>query len=677
MSAAEIIEGLQEAGTSPNDGDAFYFCRAFEVACEKAGPDELRSLSGLFTAFPPDSFYKARLFDALANAWLMRKVPGLLAPRPDFPMPAATLPSALSDYPQDLIGAVKLYRQVIAPFESLVAAKIPEQTKIDFQTNKPGFWDKVGRLFTSKGGASTEKILAYRWGGWCGTGSEYFRTPHSVALLVALVAEGRWAEAAGAALSVTPDSGTAGARRVLVASVPDPAKVLMGGLVWGDLKPRDYRAAKRREVLLALLLGMPGDQRVAQMIELARLAAPDGLPLYLCAIGKLIRRGTPPPGTVWRSGSFGDAFDMISVEPAGEIAEKDALDFLCSKATSNLTVEEAKTLAEIFKDKRRPETISALHRLLEHPSVTVAKVAAETLETLGQKVEIPPKTGPVRYSLRMQEGPFADRKVSWTVQRQSTSTGSTSTTDAAGVIELPRDLFLGQTDDPVSAIVLRSEGMDSPADPWFGITLPAPPDSDETIPVEVKTVPLRVRFSLPRPQKEMGPMEVIIRGAPDASSRNPVFWSPATFQLPVTESLDFQHLAPGVYPAEIRITGARTWTGHLRPGEVKELTIPMRRASDVTFQLLTPKGWHPNALLPELWQNGQRLTADWDYEKLRFRGFTEGRYLLHIPSSNEVKSRVRAVLPDGPKFQRTDIPFEIGPDAPAEIDLGRIPIKTE
>jgi hypothetical protein len=678
---SEMIGALRDTEKDLGREDSYAFWKTFEIACRRAQPDEMQALTGIFEVFPEDSYYKAKLFSALADAWLSREVPAQLPDRPDFPQPTTAFPSAPSGYPQDLREAAERYLQVATPFQLLTEARKPDQTSTDYQTHKADYWKLTAQLLAKKDGPFTEKFLAYRWGGWCGTGSDQFRGPQSVALLMALAADKRWAEAAGAALSVTPTGDIGGALRVLSACVPDPEKVVVGGLAFIDLSPNDYRIESRRATFLALLLTMPGDDRVETMTRLAALAPQEALPVYFRALGKLVKRRLPssdkngiPRG--WGGwGTSGDNLDAIVAESAGEEAQKTALNFLCAQASPELPIEAGETLARIFHEKCRPESIPALRYLLDHPSMSVAKEAAEALEYLGQKAEIPAKLGPVRYSIRVNGTPYANNKLSWTVKRGSTSTGSEVTTDAEGQAEVPRDYFLDQSADPVESVALRTVSMASPADPWFGVLLPAPPASDNIIPVSITTASLRVELPLPRPKEELKTMEVVLWGLQDAETQKIGFWSPAKFHLPVSKLLDFKNLSPGVYRAEIRIPGATSWTGELRAGESPTFPVPLQRASDVKFTLVPPKGWHINAFKPELWKDGKRVASDWDYENCFFRGVPEGKYVLHIPSSEEVRKRVRGLLPDGPDFSATDAPFDIGPDSPSEINLGEIRVE--
>ncbi len=73
---------------------------------------------------------------------------------------------------------------------------------------------------------------------------------------------------------------------------------------------------------------------------------------------------------------------------------------LCHAAFSELRVEDATELAWILAQRKRKEAIPALRQLLNHPSETVAKQAAEGLVAMGENAEIPEKSATLDVSLR-------------------------------------------------------------------------------------------------------------------------------------------------------------------------------------------------------------------------------------------------------------------------------------
>jgi len=327
----------------------------------------------------------------------------------------------------------------------------------------------------------------------CGSGSEYFVLPQSRLLVMALAADQRWTEAAGAAMAVMPSVDAEGSLRLLEACVGDPLRVIIGGLAYFDLGPQRFLTLKLRATLLGFLLRSPGDSRVQALTDLAAHAPVEALPLYFMALGKFVPSSAALDpakkiGTYERWG--GRNLDGITARPASAVAQKQALDFLCSRASPDLPIEAAKSLVGVFHAKPPPEALPALRRLLDHPSLTVAKEAAAALESAGQKADIPPKLGPVRYRIEVDGKPYATRPVEWILSWGSASIWLEETTDAQGVAHLPCDLFLDKSPRPIEGVTLRSPPVPGPEDALFSVQLPPPPDSDDVIPVSVKTKPL-------------------------------------------------------------------------------------------------------------------------------------------------------------------------------------------
>lgn len=672
---SEMIDALRGEGPPSKEGLPL-FVRIFGWACGRAESRDLPALAENFASLPDQSYYKSLAFQSLADAWMRLNIPSHLEDKPVFPPAAEPMPERANAMAPEFRQAAERCWQVEDPFRALMKSRTPD---IDFQTHGAEYWKLAGQLFSGKNGPFTEKFLRYRWGGWCGTGSDQFRTPHAVALVIALVADRRWAAATGAALQVGPGDDFDGSLQVLRTTLEDPVTVLVGGLALGGFTADRESLAP----LLAHILRLPGDDRVEKLIQLASHAGPKSSPLYFRALAKFVPTGpsrVSPDGNRifgWGWGTSADNLDTISALPVGPAAQQRAWDFLCAQASAKLPIDAGEALARIFHEKRRPESMPALRQLLEHPSYSVAKEAASALEFLGEKAEIPAKLGPARYRLMVDGQPYTQRKIGWAVKRDGSSMWSETNTDDEGVASVPRDLFLDAA--KVEQVALRSAEMSGPADPWFGVLLPPPPASDEVIPVEVTTKSLRVKLPIPRPEAQWKgeTMEVVLWGLQIPEQQGIGCWSPAKFRLPVAREVDFAKLMPGPYRVEIRLRGATSWTGELAVGEVAEFIVPLQRASDVKFTAQMPKGWHPTVAIPELRQDGKRVSSDWDYENRFFRGVPEGRYVVHLPSSAEIRKRVMGLLPDGPEFDGTDVAFEVGPDSPVELDLGEIVLKAK
>jgi hypothetical protein len=83
------------------------------------------------------------------------------------------MPAAPDGYPRELREAALEYERVRAPFLAL------QRGNIDFKTHRTDYWKLVERLLEQKEGPWADDFLRYRWGGMCGSGSEYFDVPQS------------------------------------------------------------------------------------------------------------------------------------------------------------------------------------------------------------------------------------------------------------------------------------------------------------------------------------------------------------------------------------------------------------------------------------------------------------------------------------------------------------------
>ena len=213
------------------------------------------------------------------------------------------------------------------------------------------------------------------------------------------------------------------------------------------------------------------------------------------ALGKFVP-SSAAPDLAERVGTYGRwgrrNLNGITARSASMVAQKQAFDFLCSQASPELTMEAATTIAKIFRAKPQAEALPALRSLFDHPSLTVAKEATAALEFAGENAHIPPKLGPVRYRIEVDGKPYSMREVEWIVSSDEATMGISSeeTTDSAGVAHLPRDLFLDKSSRPIKQVILRNARKPGLEDALFSVQLPAPPDSDDVIPISVQTKPL-------------------------------------------------------------------------------------------------------------------------------------------------------------------------------------------
>lgn len=661
--------------------------KAFKGECLDATPESLPGLIRRFSEIPEkDIFFKGEYFVAVADAWLRQRVPpGDLV----FAGSSALLPELPPDYPKEYAAAIRRYLDVTAPSRALLKESSPsKETAKSFLGNEKEYWDLATALLENRGGPFADRVLRYVWGHWCGTGSDRFHNPHSLMVLMALIQDGRWQEAAGAALMVQSNATGVGLARLLVALFPHPEEVVAGGLALRALQSSTHEIPQPGiSDMLTVMVILPGENRARLLTELAGRAPEKDRKDYYRALKKFVPRYMPPrpPGSPWRFtgwswSSSGDNLDSIQAEAVGAEGQKLALDFLCSQASPGLPVETAKTLASIFREKQQPQMIPAMRQLLEHPSQSVAEEAAEGLRDAGESFTMPKKLGPIRYRILVNGEPHAGKNVAWRMPH----IGSSGTTSPEGILEISRDYFLDAKD--ITRIALYSSKElaypptpDDPAHPWFVAILPTPDGTDEPHTVSIATQSQKILLDLPRPNADLKDREMEItlsrREDPDLQDLN--VWGLAKYILPAAREWTLPKVQPGEYRLGISLPGFASWSGHLSVSDAAPTTVTLTKASDVKFAIHPPPDWDVRSILPELWQNGKRVSSDWEYEKRFFRGVLPGDYTLRIPSSVESRKKIMGVIPARTTFRAVDIPFTVPADPPMEILLEDITLSPE
>ncbi len=634
----------------------------FQADCLQATPESLPGLIDRFAEIPPEDFLKGDAFFAVADAWLRQQsFPKDLV----FPKNSALLPAEAPDASRNFAPAIRRYWDVTAPFRAFQQSRPSRESTRSFLGHEREYWDMVADILKNRNGPFADRVLAYTWGHWCGTGSDRFSNPQALLLFMALARDGRWPEAVGAALAVHSKGASVGLARALSAMLPHPEEVVAGGLALEGGQSDSFVREEAIRNLLALMLILPGDDRVKLLVELTGQAPRNSLRDYFRVLGKFVPRHPSERvkggKTVWFGGWGGD-LDAVTAEAASPVAQEQVENFLRTQAAPDLPVDAAKILVRIFRENRLPDRIPALRRLLDHPSQSVANEAASALTEAGESFVMPPKIGPVRYRLTVDGKPHAEREMSWQIPNK---VGSTARTDAEGVLEISRDMFLDAGD--VQEVLLHTAEITDPSQAWFGTLVSVPGKTDSPYPVVISTKSQKFALHLARPDSELSgrKMEVTLWGLQDEKIQRAGFWPPSRFVFPISQELVIPKIAPGTYRLEIRIPGHVSWSDLFTVGE--EMEISLAKASDVTVDVRPPDGWPEGAVLPQLWQGGKRVSANWDATRRVFRGVSPGDYTLHIPSSAEIRKSVFGVLPDEPEFPAKDIPFTIPAEPPLDM----------
>lgn len=638
---AEIIAALRDS--SPAESQGFTCAGLFEMACSQADRQMLPALIDIFEK-TSGGFQKILMFEALAMAWLNLHTPDTLA------KPVQTKHSAEPVYTQ-------------------------KENTISFQQNEDRYWRLMCGLL--RGDHMTESVKLvdrFAWGGWCGTGSEEFGIPQAYARVICDVLEKRWGDMADEVLAQAGNLEPALSARLLAAVLADPYDTVRKWVEYARAPENGiFYWEERYQSLLAISVCL-ADERRQDFLE-SLLEQVRGKTSVFKAIGKFI------PTAKRNSVGWGipdgwpcHRLQLVQSIPTTASEQKRAMEHLNREAFAELRVKDATELAWLLAQKQRKESIPALRQLLNHPSETAAKQAAEGLIAMGKKAEIPEKLGDVRCVITLNGKPLSVWSVRRIVTVEKSQNASSAPTSEDGIILLPRDWFL-DPGEPVKRVVLANAESPSLVTPRFVVEVSPPAaDSREPIPVNIEAKTLALKWVLPHPVEEYHAREMEVTLRSTRAAELPVYSGRDVISLPVTDRVEFPALAPGAYQIELRIPGSATWKGEFVAGEKEVQEISLSRGSDVHFALKTIEAWQLGVVLPQLWRDGREFPAEFDYAAKTFRGVHPGAYTFRISSSAKLQKSQGADSFDGPMFSGAERSFEIKAGSPIEIDLGEIPL---
>ncbi|CAN5810035.1 hypothetical protein BH09VER1_BH09VER1_32910 [soil metagenome] len=640
----------------------------FAKACQNGDADSLAKLVGLFTTLPVDEpTERSQLMVPLADLWLLVKTAGWAQAPPviQFPKGKRGLPPAIKILPPDLQKAWLTWRRA-TDFGLPPWAIKPTFKTIAYQSEYKQFWSLVDELLAGRGKAWSAKLMRYQWAGWCGTGREELIVPQSWALVVAFVAENQIPEAINASFWVQPaywsyryDEKYRGLHQFLQNSAFDWQEGVVGKLVnLAQSYPIDSGISS--DINVGLLIDYGGEESASLLLQLVRNASPDDKFNLLRVYAQFVTPGSPVRASVRRS----------NLEPISEQTQIGLLQEISNQVVDNSPFGVSEALAETLASLRRSETKDALFRLVQHPSASIARRAADTLEALGEKVTVPPKLGPVRYQVVVNGQILAGKEIQWHLDTGSCSVTSSSKSDAEGGVSIDRDRFF-DLKHALPKVRLFCAQMKDPSDLWFNLDVPAPTESDTPIPVKVETKSFDFLVSSPN----SNPMEITICKVLEGGGLDPVGKVKCN---PSSSPIHFVALPPGEYHLEISSPEASPWSGNIDTAKESSLTASLKRASKVCFSLALPKGWEDSEyLFVDLFKDGKRVENAYvrpsEGSKMRkFQQLPPGCYVLKVPSSKELHKFDPLSFPSRPAFDATEFPFEITTDSPSEINLGEL-----
>jgi len=647
----------------------------FEHACKKADVNELAEVIQLYVALDPEDLERFSLLRPLAARWIDEELKNLRSGSLAAKLESADLavPANLENAPSDLIDAWKAFKQATRAYDLKFERRL-DGKMIAFQSNERAFYRLVDDLLLKRGEGSAEKLANFGWSGWCGTGNELLSHPQSLTLFMALLHERRIAEAVGAALYIKgympPMAHGIDLRIAFLEKCGLDWELIFAG---AQLDSENHLSSRWHPADLQALGYYGSDRAASLVVEMAQRAEPQTREQYAASLATFITRDN---NNRVRGVDNSDV-PCVSESQISQQTKSEIIRVLQEFATPDASKTVVEPALQAFWRAKCPETIATLRNLTKHRSAEVAQSAASLLNSMGEKVVLPPSPKPMCFQILINGAPI-DRNLSVVWSLYEAAGGMISAGGAKpnekGVIEIKRECFLDPKRNPKS-IALENGPAESAREPFFYAPLSLPGNLDSVTRVDVDLQSMELKIHGPRETQPATEQKATIRiernKSEGESEAEHIYHQIArTFDAPAEQPISLT-LQPGSYTVEILLAGAERYTRIITAdARNSSIDVQLRPGADVHVEPVRPDD---QRMLGGAYVTRPNSETDLRYYRDQngiFRGLPCGDYVLHIPGSADLHRR--GLFVDAVNYTGREIPFRISENSPPLVDLGTI-----
>jgi len=249
-----------------------------------------------------------------------------------------------------------------------------------------------------------------------------------------------------------------------------------------------------------------------------------------------------------------------SAPPASGPTQDRLLKLITSLVSPEMDKRTADACASVLADLRRPETVNALRALVALPYERYRPRLIQALKALGETVEAPPPSGPVRFLLLDHGAPLTGMEVAVDLHYAGSDYSQLSTSrtpDSDGIVSLERDDFV-DPQNPISVVAFRIPsklpyGELDPEEPMIYIWQPPPHDLSALTEVDVDFAKLTVNFRFSNPADLEWSFLLDKSKAPKSLS---IYTRVLRKHLPASGRIVFSKVARGSYKLEVKKKGS-------------------------------------------------------------------------------------------------------------------------
>lgn len=671
--------------------------KVFRAACGAASRENLDALVSVFRAAPSEQVSRRLLLFGIAPLWLEREFLAIENEKLDPIVPsigAVTLPDDCRGLPEDVRSVWRYFSALMAPFEREYGWN-EKSPWIGYSGNEDVFWEDAGAILAGETKEAFPRLALFRWGGFCGTGSEELYDPKSILMLMALVKERRLREGIGAVMGLPGRRGDTGeqwpegrdiARRLLALCGIDWQEAFCGAMVRGTHPywsiDFGYSLAVDGDDGIALTLshglsaGPSKEEKIAQTLDcMLRPPNPEGSVDHQS--NARLGNDIPPPRAV----ALSDETREGMIEAFATWASTESDGYALTSAMPHLV------------SLHRPSTTAALRRLLEHHSPNLVAEATKELLARGEVIAKTEPAKPVTFRLMFGGGPVSSGSVDVRFHAERFSRKINVRPDFQGSITIPGE-DLARRHSPVTAITFETDmGYNSQRelkDPCFRVTVPIRPNQKPPVVIAIPAQPVTLALQFPRSANVETGHTVRLRVAGQAGPDDESDIVSAEYFLPPRPPYLIPALQEGNYRFEVQAPGVGTWTSQVTAvkGAPKTINAVLARGRDVRVRLDFPKGaplWLTPCRISNADGDSSEVMFDFETKEAIFTSLVPGSYTLSVLSSAELRQALfmeqgqsnEIVLKprEEAEWKGATKPFIIKDNSPNMVDLGTVRVE--
>lgn len=552
-----------------------------------------------------------------------------------------------------------------------------------FQSNEHLFYKTIEDILFNSTPDDLKNLNKFSWGGWCGTGSEYFYSKQFLVELLILLRERDYLSILGRNEHYSGPN-LAGKSKIKLLDLCN--------IDWIDYFTGAILSGKLNNVP-SIFTKSGSDKAALNFLEYKDSISSKGWYIIKCA--EFINPSSE------QDREYIDFFDdnqflknyeynlPVKISPVNDELKnklKQEIIDISSKADEfNLCQFAIDALTNIKFDE---DVKSALLSLAKSRFSMIRNNAANILKKNGVVVELPRDDGKIKFKFIVDGTPLKQDKISWELYNCSKPNrsflGGSEKTNNDGILSIDKDLVLDKINE-IEKLVFFPDAMNGGAKQVvFEYNSQFPKNLNDTTIIKILTVSVSIEFHLNRTDDfYKNKMMKIFAFPPKVISLNYPVEIKNIFKFPVKFEKNIRCSFSAYIP------GAITWFSSIQDTLKDDVVLDayLENGTNVTFNIVPHGGKEADKwVLFDLVKIGNSKWDNfWSYD-YSFQGYESlpiGEYNLIISSSAEKKSKYQKnenecseqIIAEYPDYEGKIISFIISEDSPPEIDLGIIKLE--